>query len=325
MALKGLKVTNEASVTVSIAILNYPGALISAVQGLKEMFQAANRICDEQGVAVVFETKLYDVDQLQGVEAIPQQQVIILSPSMESGYQFDPQASVKGWLLLQHDRGAIICSVCAGAFILAATGLLNKRPATTHWGLAERFAEDFPEVLIDSRKILINDGDVITAGGLMAWVDLGLELVAQFTQPQIMRRLGKFLVVDTGPREQRYYRSFTPKLSHGDQLIVKVQHHLQANFYRQLLISEMAEVCCLTERTFLRRFVKATSMKPNQYLQQLRIQKACDLLEGSQQTIESITLSVGYEDSSAFRKTFYKIIGLTPREFRGRFGCEISV
>lgn len=316
--------TSEAPVTISIAILNYPGALTSAVQGLREMFQAANRFCDEQRVAVVFETKLYEVVQLQDAEAIPQQQVIILAPSLEGGYQFDPQASVKDWLLLQHDRGAIICSVCAGAFILAASGLLDKRPATTHWGLAERFADDFPEVLIDSSKILINDGDVITAGGLMAWIDLGLELVAQFTQPQIMRRLGKFLVVDTGPREQRYYRSFTPKLNHGDQLIVKVQHHLQANFQRQLLISEMAEVCCLTERTFLRRFVKATDLKPNQYLQQLRIQKACDLIEGSQQTFESIALSVGYEDSSAFRKTFNKITGLTPREFRGRFGGKSS-
>lgn len=185
--------------------------------------------------------------------------------------------------------------------------------------LAERFAQQFPLVTLDANKILINDGDLITAGGLMAWMDLGLELVAQFGQPAQMRLLGAQLVVDTAPREQRYYRRFMPTLDHGDALILKAQHRLQRDFQLPISVREMAEQIHLTERTFLRRFVKATGLKPKAYLQQLRIGKACEMLESTPVTVEQVAAAVGYEDTSAFRKTFIKVTGLTPRAFRSRF------
>ncbi|SIT07323.1 GlxA family transcriptional regulator [Neptunomonas antarctica] len=301
---------------IRIGIVNYPEALQSAVQGLKEMFFAANRICVQQNVGTVFEVDIYDVEHI----ADDPLQVVILPPCLEGDYHFNPDLVLKQWLLQQHTQGAILCSVCAGAFILASCGLLNQRPATTHWGLAERFIHTYPDVQLNSNKILVNDGDLITTGGLMAWLDLGLELVAQFTQPRIMRLLGKYLIVDTGSREQRYYRSFIPALDHGDKAVLNVQHYLQVNFDKSISISDLAGMSYLGERTFLRRFVKATGIKPNQYLQQLRIQKACDWIESSHDSVELIAAKVGYEDVSAFRKIFIKTMGLTPREFRSRFG-----
>jgi transcriptional regulator GlxA family with amidase domain len=301
---------------IRIGIVNYPEALQSAVQGLKEMFFAANRICVQQHVNTVFDVEIYAIEQI----ADDPLQVVILPPCLEGGYHFNPDFVLKQWLLQQHTQGAILCSVCAGAFILASCGLLNQRPATTHWGLAERFTHTYPDVQLNSNKILVNDGDLITTGGLMAWLDLGLELVAQFTQPRIMRLLGKYLIVDTGSREQRYYRSFIPALDHGDKAVLNVQHYLQVNFAKSISISDLADLSCLGERTFLRRFVKATGVKPNQYLQQLRIQKACDWIESSHDSVELIATKVGYEDVSAFRKIFIKTMGLTPREFRSRFG-----
>ena len=314
---------------VRIGIVEYPGALQSAVQGLKEMFFVANSICAQQQLDIAFEIDIYDIEQ---VLALPDKslseggvegsalQAIILSPCLEGEYHFNPDSKLRQWLLQQHAQGAILCSVCAGAFILAACGLLHRRPATTHWGLSERFSKTYPDVHLDSNKILINDVDLITAGGLMAWLDLGLELVAQFTQPRIMRLLGKYLIVDTGSREQRYYRSFIPALDHGDKAVLNVQHHLQVNFANSISMSDMAALSCLGDRTFLRRFVKATGLKPSQYLQQLRIQKACDWIESSHDSVELIATKVGYEDVSAFRKIFIKTMGLTPREFRSRFG-----
>lgn len=246
-------------------------------------------------------------------------QVVILPPCITDQFYPTEQPQLAAWLREMHGAGVLLCSVCAGAFILAQSGLLNQRPATTHWLLTERLAQQFPEVLVDGNKILINDGDLITAGGLMAWLDLGLELVAQFASPALMRRLGKQLVVDTAPREQRYYRCFIPPFNHGDRVILKVQHSLQNTYQLPLTVRQLALDSHLTERTFLRRFVRATGYKPKEYLQQLRISKACEALEASPERVETISRRVGYDDVSAFRKVFIQIMGLTPREFRARF------
>ncbi len=306
---------------IQIGIVHYPGALLSAVQGMAEQFYLANTICHQHEWDGVFKTHIFDGLQInQGVidESTPLQ-VIILPPCLDDSYYLNPEQSLLDWLTKHHQNGAIICSVCAGAFVLAETGLLNGRRVTTHWALADDFARRYPHIGLDINKLLINDADIITAGGLMSWVDLGLELVAQFTNSQIMRQLGRFLIVDTGPREQSYYQSFTPKLDHGDEAIIRVQHQLQRDFQNTVVIRHLAQLVHLTERTFLRRFVKATGLKPTQYLQHLRIQKACELIETSVTSIERIATEVGYEDLSAFRKTFIKITGQTPKEFKKRF------
>ena len=301
--------------TTHIGILNYTGALQSAVFGLAELFELANRIGKQQKMDTLFDAKI--VNSIDNDHS--NYQVLIIPPSLtESTYLTSDQA-LQDWILSHHQVGSIICSACAGAFILASTGLLNAREATTHWELAEQLSTDFPAVKLNSEKILINDGDIITAGGLMSWVDLGLELVAQFSHPSIMRLLGKSMVVDTGGREQRYYQSFSPKRGHGDQPVLKAQHYIQTHFHHSISIVTLSEVSFLSERTFLRRFVRATGLKPTEYLQRTRIQKACDLIESTTESIDSIASLVGYEDISAFRKVFIKITGLTPRDFRRRF------
>ena len=306
---------------VEVGVVHYPGALLSSVQGLAEQFYLANTICEQQGLGPVFKTHICDSNQLSEPweELRKPLQVIVLPPCLDENIYLAPQPDLIRWLQGQHENGAIICSVCAGAFILAETGLLDGRTVTTHWALAEEFARRYPEVALDSNKLLINDVDIITAGGLMSWVDLGLELVAQFTNSQIMRQLGKFLIVDTAPREQRYYQTFNPKMDHGDEAIVKAQHELHRNFQKTVVIKHLAQLSHLTERTFLRRFVKATGLKPTYYLQQLRIKKACELIETNSGSFEKVAAEVGYEDMSAFRKTFLKITGQSPREFKHRF------
>lgn len=306
---------------IHIGIAHYPGVMESAVAGLKELFLLANRICSEYELEQRFECEVvFFKEDNHASPTLPDVQIVIIPPCLEGEYHKHPSSDLLSWLSSRHRQGSLICSVCAGVFILARTGLLEGRPATTHWHLADDFSQHYPEVCLESHKILINDGDIISAGGLMAWLDLGLELVAQFTHPKVMRQLGKSLVVDTGQREQRYYRTFVPKLNHGNAAILKVQHHLQKHFQQSISVPQMAEICILTERTFLRQFVNATGIKPNQYLQQLRIQKACEFLESTQETVERVALRVGYEDISAFRKVFIKITGLTPRDFRMRFG-----
>jgi len=306
---------------IRIGVVHYPGALLSAVQGLTEQFYLANRICRQNGLDDTFQVQLCDTLQLseERIDEAEPLHVVILPPCLEDSHYRSPQPPLIDWIRRQHQAGAIVCSVCAGAFVLAETGLIDGRRVTTHWALADALARDYPAVRVDSDKLLINDADIITAGGLMSWIDLGLELVAQFTNSGIMRQLGKYLIVDTGHREQSYYQSFTPPLDHGDKAILRVQHYLQRNFSQPVMIKALADRAHLTERTFLRRFVNATGLKPMQYLQRLRIHKACELIETSCLTVERVAEEVGYEDLSAFRKIFIKIMGQTPKEFRKRF------
>ncbi len=314
---------------IRVGLVKYPGAMLSAVQGLQDMFFLANSICAQNGLDERFEVIVYaseDLPQQLDQVSLNQEkavlQILIIPPRLEGDNYLSPTQVLKNWLSQHHEQGTIICSACAGTFILAATGLLQKRRATTHWDLVLPFQERYPETYLEINQLLINDGDIITAGGLMSWIDLGLELVAQFTHPQIMRQLGKYMIIDTGQREQRYYQSFMPKLDHGDAAIIKVQHYIQTHLDEPLPVSLLQEQCFLSERTFLRRFVRATTLKPKQYIQRVRIQRACELIETTKDTFESISLNVGYEDNSAFRKTFIKIMGLTPREFRSRFATQ---
>lgn len=299
---------------IDILILRYEGAMQSAILGLEEMFMLANQLQSDNPSKVLF-----CVQTDTGISNEQTPRIVIVPPCVEdSRYTEVPDALIEQ-LSASHQRGSVLCSVCAGAFLLARTGLLHRRPATTHWFLTEDFKAQFPTVLLDANKILIDDGDLITAGGLMAWLDLGLELVARFGNPALMRQLGKHLVVDTAPREQRYYRRFIPRLNHGDRAILKAQHWLQRQFSEPVSITALADLTHLSERTFQRRFAKATGETPSHYVQQLRIAKACDQLESGTDTVEQIASTVGYEDVSAFRKTFVRITGLTPRGFRQRF------
>ncbi|QUM81988.1 helix-turn-helix domain-containing protein [Moritella sp. 5] len=303
--------------SIRIVIIDYPNALQSAVHGLKELFLIANKIIIDSQFDMQFTVSVVQSDSELGRDR--QSDIVILPPNLDGHYYRAPKPEVLQFLHDAHNKGAILCSACAGAFILAKTGLLDNRPATTHWQLAEEFNFLYPKISLNVESLLINDGDIITAGGLMSWIDLGLEIVAQFTRPHIMRTLGKYLIVDTGKREQRYYGSFTPKFNHGNQRILQVQHYIQANYNQSLNISLLAGLACMTERTFLRQFTNATSLKPIKYIQKVRVQKACDLLESTTQSFEQIALNIGYDDVNSFRKVFMTIIGLSPSAFKARF------
>lgn len=319
----------------SIGIIEYPGAMTSAVLGLMDMFHLANNVGARNARTDLpkFSLSRWQADdsvilRSDSLALVKEEEVfldvVIVPPSISGTYYEAPQHALVDWLAKQHTRGAIACSACAGCFILAETGLLNGRRATTHWDFSSRFAQRFPRVGLDTDQALINDGDIITAGGLMSWMDLGLELVGQFTHPTVMIELGKFLVIDTGRREQRYYKKFVPRLGHGNAAVVKVQHHIHRHFQAELTIQALAGHCHLGERTLLRQFSNATGLTPTEYIQNVRVQKARELIETSKLPIEIVATRVGYEDAGAFRKIFKRLTGLSPREFRVRFSAPVS-
>ncbi|MBT9315843.1 GlxA family transcriptional regulator [Leptothoe spongobia] len=315
---------------ITIGLLMYPGAQLSAVYGLIDLFLSTNRIAMEHTPRTV-EPLLVSRWQInpnsKRVEVIdgngPRQlTVVIIPPNLESRGTDEPDAVLLDWLKAQHEGGAVVCSICTAAFVLARTGLLNGRPATTHWALKDVLATQFPEVYVQTDQMVIEDGDIITAGGVTAWIDLGLKLIDRFLGPSVMLAVAQFFLIDPNGREQRFYSKFAPQFYHGDEAILRVQHWLQTHYSEAIAIADMTAVASLGERTFLRRFKKATGMKPIEYLQALRVGKAREMLEFSQTSFSEIAWKVGYEDQGAFRKVFVRLVGLQPGEYRRRFSVR---
>ena len=317
-----------------VGIVLYSGAQMSAVLGLTDLFTVANKLSGERAGADARELRIShwqaesETDRFMRIFDTHKQQekaldCLILPPTLD----VDPQEkqstrNFKKWVKAQHAIGTLICSVCGGAFWLATIGLLDGRSATTHWTYAELLATRFPDVCVDKDKLLIDHGDVMTAGGVMAWIDLGLKLIDRFIGPTIMLETARFFLVDPAGREQRFYASFSPPMNHGDVPVLQVQLWLQSGKAESATVSEMATKARLGERTFLRRFQKATGLTPTGYVQHLRVGKARASLEFTSLTINEISWKVGYEDPSSFRKVFQKIMGLTPGDYRRRFGVS---
>ncbi|WP_417598902.1 GlxA family transcriptional regulator [Oceanospirillum sp.] len=308
---------------VSVAIVAYPDSLKSAVYGLEELFILANRVVGELGQSVCFQPEVlyFDGDSF-ATESLLQApyQIVILPPGQRSEFYLQPPKALTAWVKYQAENASgLICSACAGSFILAASGLLHRKRATTHWAFESLFRRQFPDVQLDLDQILVSEGQLLTAGGMMSWLDLGFEVVSRYTMPGTVPLMGKYLVVDTGHRAQSFYRRFLPDRSHGDDIIARAQTQIESLFPVLPTVSELAGLVHLGERTLLRRFEKATGYKPKHYMQRYAIQKACDLLEESLAPFETIARKIGYEDAGACRKLFVRIMGLTPGEFRQRF------
>lgn len=323
-----------------IGVLIYPHAQMSAVLGLTDLFAVGERLARARmGVDPVPEGSLLRVShlhvsaegevKLEDGSSGARLDAIILPPSLGTPPEGNWTAGLNLWLRHRHGEGTVLASVCAGAFLLADTGLLDARPATTHWLYAGVFTSRFPKVRVDVEKLLIDEGDIITAGGLMAWTDLGLRLLERFISTEVMLETARFLLVDPPGREQRYYSAFTPPLDHGDTAIVKAQNWLRqlglrsqggaAGHLGAITLGQMAHEAGLELRTFQRRFRAATGMKPIEYCQHLRIERARTLLPGSHMSIDEVAWEVGYADPASFRRLFLKLAGLSPTAYRRRF------
>jgi len=223
------------------------------------------------------------------------------------------------WLIYQHEKGVVICAACAGVFPAAETGLLSGRKATTHWNLAEDFRIRYPDVVLKEEKMLVDEGDFISAGGVTAYMDLSLYLIGRFGSPELASTVSKNLLIDPIRKSQMPYTALQFHTSHGDKTILSIQNWMADNCAGPLTVTMLAAKAGLEMRTFTRRFKRATGDSPIEYLQNIRIGKARSLLETTHEPVDSITWKTGYEDVSSFRRLFKKKTGMTPRAYRKKF------
>jgi len=223
------------------------------------------------------------------------------------------------WLRQRARSGAVIASACSGAFLLAETGLLDGHSATTHWQLAERFRQRYPKVDLQIDRLLVDGEHYLCAGGTSAHQDLALYLIEKFASASLAKSCAQMMLIDNSRRDQAPFVNFRGRKNHGDTPILKVQQWLDNNYCGNVVIKDLAGSSGLNERTFLRRFRKATGETPLEYVQRMRIELAKQLLAATHQQLEQITRTVGYSDVSSFRRLFKQIVGLSPTVYRQRF------
>lgn len=296
-----------------IALIAYPGHQASALLGLADLFTIASRMSADLGGP-----RLETVTIAPGALPPAPPDIAILPPNI-SGAGGAGDHVLHRWLRDAHGQGTMLASVCAGAFWLGHAGLLDGRPVTTHWALEESFRAAFPRADLQPEHILIDDHDIVTAGGLMAWTDLGLHITEARLGPDIVSRTARHLLIDIRGREQRNWRSFRPCLTHGDAAILALQHAIEAAPADDHSITALSNRAALSPRSLHRRFRKATGLAPNEYVQALRIEKARGRLERSRSPVSDIAHAVGYGDTAAFTRLFRATTGLAPSEYRRRF------
>lgn len=323
----------------SVALLALPGCIASSLIGLYDVFSLAAlpSVLAAGGLAapplhpVIVGPGAGAVTAFNGLPLVAQEGFaearrydIVFVPAMIADLErVLADRETLSWLEGQAAKGACLTSACAGSFVIAATGRLDGRAATTHWNLAEDFASRFPKVRLQPERLLIDEGDVVTAGGISAALDLALYLVARFGSSQSAAQLAKILLLDPGRRYQTPYQAAAFNRQHGDGAILRVQEWLEQDPGRACSIADLAALAILGRRTFLRRFKKATGLGPLAYQQRLRVEMARKLLETTDLGFEEITAHCGYGDVASLRRLFKRSTGASPSHYRKRFSCLV--
>ena len=230
-------------------------------------------------------------------------------------------APVVPWLLRWRKRGVAIASVCSGVGLVAATGLLDGKRATTHWGLVQRFREKYPKVNWMPELMVTEDRGFYCGGGVHAALDLSLYLVERFCGHEVALQSAKALLIETPRAWQAGFAIVPLKTEHNDETVSVAQEWLHQNFHRTFSLAEPARRVGMSMRNFVRRFKNATGDSPLSYLQKLRIAAAKRLLEADHRTVQEISDAVGYQDAAFFRNLFQRHTGVSPSVYRQRFGA----
>lgn len=231
----------------------------------------------------------------------------------------DELGPMVAWIRAAHARGAIVSSVYSGAMLLSKTGLLDGEDATTHWGYYQAFNRYFPKVQLRRERILVPSGDghkIITAGGASAWADLMLYLIGRFAGQEEARHIARLYLLQPHTQGQLHYASLTAGCQHEDGLIANAQAWAADQYASSNPVATMAERSGLSERSFYRRFRRATGQSPVDYVQTLRIEEAKQLLETTDLPIDEIAEEVGYAEGSSFRHLFRRHVGMTATAYR---------
>ncbi|MCG9714057.1 helix-turn-helix domain-containing protein [Shewanella insulae] len=265
---------------------------------------------------------LTDAAQLQAADAVVLASSLVTNKAEFKEYSQD-FAPLLEPLKVYAETGKPIAAYCSGTLMLAASGLLENRRATTVWWLSQMFERNFARVNLCMDSLVVSDGQFHTAGATTSNLSLALHLVGLLAGEALAQQMAKILLIDPNRSSQQPFMTMaiTPQ-QHQDELVGKIQQWMQSNLDKNWLLDEIAQKFALGKRTLIRRFKRALNETPASYMQRLRVDEAKRLLETTELALEQIVERVGYEDVSSFRKLFIQLTSLSPRAYRQKFNTH---
>jgi len=228
------------------------------------------------------------------------------------------------WLKRMHEDGALLTSVCTGSLLLAESGLLNGHQATAHWAYRDMFQRHYPKITFRNESVLCLAAEadrLVTAGGVSAWHDLAVYLIARYCGYQTAIETAKVFLISGHSEGQSPYSVMTRPMESSDGPITDCQVWIADHYATSKPVEKMVERSRLNARTFSRRFRAATGFSPIEYVQALRVEEAKQMLETDQLSNDDVGAEIGYDDPASFRRVFKRGTGLSPAAYRKKFQC----
>lgn len=309
---------------------------LSSIVGAYKIFSRANAYRKEMGQKelftiqlagiskeVTFYDGLFSVKPHTHISAIAKTNLIII-PSLNHNYE----KAVKGnqllidWIEQQYENGAEVASICTGAFMLASSGLLNGKSCSTHWSAADSFRSMFPEVHLQTDKLITDENGIYTNGGAYSFLNLMIYLVEKYYDRQTAVFCAKVFQIEIDRQSQSAFIIFKGQKQHGDEMVKQAQAYIESKLDEKISVEQLSSHFSVGRRNFDRRFIKATGNTPVEYAQRVKIESAKKAFENSRKTINEVMYEVGYSDVKAFREVFRKITGVSPLEYRNKYNKE---
>lgn len=327
---------------VSIAILALPEAGAATVYGMYDLFMSAGRdwglivngrpgrqpfapriVANASGAFTIGNGVTLRPDQNMAEAGVPDVVCVpelFIAPGEPIEGRFTAEIQ---WLRRCHAAGATIAASCSGALLLAEAGLLDGCEATTHWAFCDVLTRRYPTVRVRTRQALVVTGEgqrLVMAGGGTSWTDLALYLIARLADMETAMQVAKVNLIAWHEVGQQPYAYLAQSRQSDDAQISRCQEWIAANYSGPGPVAQMTRLSGLPERTFARRFKQSTGMAPLEYVHTLRLEEAKQMLEAGAEPVEAIANEVGYEDAGFFSRLFRRKVGLTPQQYRRRFG-----
>lgn len=320
-----------------ISILTLETAIPAGIVDPRYMFTAVNEFFKETGHQPFFDVRLVGAKEVvrlydglitvhpdHRLEDVKRTDLIIVPPiSGNLKEAIKKNEAYIPWIIEQYKNGSEVASLCVGAFLLAATGLLNGKSCSTHWLFANDFRRMFPEVHLADDKVITDQNGLYTSGGATLFWNLLLYLVEKYTSREMAVVASKFFLLDISRNSQSPFALFRGQKEHGDIEILKAQDFIEKNYEAKLTVGDLSKKFNIGRRTFERRFKKATTNTVVEYIQRVKVEAAKKQLEAGRKTVGEVMYDSGYTDTKTFRDVFRKITGLSPLEYRNRYNKAV--